>query len=641
MSAALRVHARDLRLQRPSGFRLALDELRLHAGERVACIGPSGCGKTTLVHLLTGILEPDAGEVQLDGRPLSRQPDAARRARRLAEVGFVFQEFELIESLTARENIGLPWRLGAPRPADADARIERLAAACGLTARLDAHPARLSQGERQRVALCRALVTEPALIVADEPTGNLDPGAARSALELLIEHAAAADAALLVVTHDHALLPHFDRVLVLPDGTFRDEGRAPTPVTSAGEMPDSPSVPRAAATRPRVTDLLGLAARHLRHHPLRSTVLVLCLAVAALLAPLGQLVVSRYEAQLVARAEATPLLAGPRGDRFDLVLGSLWFRRAALGETLPWGLTQRLVQRDEALLVPLHLRHTARGATVVATTPEYAERRGLRCAAGELPLLVGEVALGAALAERLELGVGDVLHSDPVELYDLRQPPTLRLAIVGVLAPRGDADDQIVLTGLATGWALDGLLHGHDTPDADDDALLIGQSDEHVAYSPALLQRQELDAADLADVHGHGDPAQRPVSAALLWPRSSKARTLLTSRINAAGDARVVSPRAVIDELLAHVLRLQGLVTGIAALLGLVAGLLTGLVLLLDARLRARESLTLDRLGAARGSVACLRALDAGLVLLAAAGLAAAGLLVAAWWLPDLARLLG
>ena len=199
------------------GFTLQVDEFDLAPGESLACIGPSGCGKTTLIRLLTGQLVPDAGEVNLDGAPLSTLSEEARRARRLREIGLVFQDFALLDYLDARENVLLPYRLSAELALDSAAkeRAEELARSTGVADLLGRKPAHLSQGERQRLALCRALVTEPKLVVADEPTGNLDPNTAAVAVDLLFAEVAARGASLLVVTHDHELLPRFDRVLDL------------------------------------------------------------------------------------------------------------------------------------------------------------------------------------------------------------------------------------------------------------------------------------------------------------------------------------------------------------------------------------------------------------------------------------------
>jgi putative ABC transport system ATP-binding protein len=211
----------DVRFRYPAagagdaGFALYVPELRVAKGERVAVVGPSGSGKTTLLHLIAGILVPDAGTIRVGETDVAGLSEARRRAFRVERVGLVFQELELLEYLDVLENVLLPYRIHpALRLGDeARERARRLADQLGIGHRLERAPRALSQGERQRAAVCRALVTRPPLLLADEPTGNLDPGNKRRVLDALFAVAAEAEATLLVVTHDHELLSSFDRAL--------------------------------------------------------------------------------------------------------------------------------------------------------------------------------------------------------------------------------------------------------------------------------------------------------------------------------------------------------------------------------------------------------------------------------------------
>ncbi|MEM6593760.1 MAG: ABC transporter ATP-binding protein [Pseudomonadota bacterium] len=196
-------------------FRLRVPEFSLKESERVAVVGPSGSGKTTLLNLIAGILTPETGQINVAGTELSGLSDAERRRFRASRIGFVFQDFALLDYLSARQNIFYPFRITPAMTLNDEARdrAERLAMACGIGDKLDRHPGGLSQGEQQRVAICRALVTQPKLILSDEATGNLDPESKARILDLLFEQAAEAGAAVLAVTHDHELLPRFERVL--------------------------------------------------------------------------------------------------------------------------------------------------------------------------------------------------------------------------------------------------------------------------------------------------------------------------------------------------------------------------------------------------------------------------------------------
>jgi putative ABC transport system ATP-binding protein len=193
--------------------------LEVGAGEHWAVTGPSGCGKTTLLRLLAGLLVPEAGEVRVGETRVSALDEAGRRRFRLRHVGLVFQTFELVPYLDARDNILLPYRVSGDLRLTGEIRdrAESLAEATGIRGLLARLPGELSQGERQRIALCRALVTCPAVILADEPTGSLDPGNQARAVDLLHEQARRAGATLVMVTHEPSLLGGFDHRGSLPD----------------------------------------------------------------------------------------------------------------------------------------------------------------------------------------------------------------------------------------------------------------------------------------------------------------------------------------------------------------------------------------------------------------------------------------
>ena len=197
------------------GFRLCIPELTFAEGAIAALIGPSGSGKTTLLNLVSGIALPQSGSVCVDEYEVSSLSDAARRAFRIRHVGFVFQDFELLEYLRVLDNILHPYRINRALrlTPGVRARARELAERTGLADKLRRKPDQLSHGEKQRAAICRALLTGPRLILADEPTGNLDPANKDRILDLLIRHARQAAATLLVVTHDLSLLERFDDVI--------------------------------------------------------------------------------------------------------------------------------------------------------------------------------------------------------------------------------------------------------------------------------------------------------------------------------------------------------------------------------------------------------------------------------------------
>jgi putative ABC transport system ATP-binding protein len=200
---------------REGEFELRVPRLELARGEQVGLIGPSGSGKTTLLHLVAGIEQPELGRIAVDGTAMSGLSDASRRAFRIRKLGLVFQEFALLEHLSVLDNVVLPYRITPALSLDATARdrARSLMERVGLAEAADRLVTHLSQGERQRVAVCRALVTEPSLLLADEPTGNLDPANKFRVIDILRDYAKEHDATLLTVTHDHDLLGRFPRVI--------------------------------------------------------------------------------------------------------------------------------------------------------------------------------------------------------------------------------------------------------------------------------------------------------------------------------------------------------------------------------------------------------------------------------------------
>jgi putative ABC transport system ATP-binding protein len=197
---------------------------RIVAGESVAVVGPSGAGKSTLLALLAGLDLPTSGHVVLNGANLSELDEDGRAGVRAESVGFVFQSFHLVPSLNALENVMLPLELAGKRDARTTARgiIEQV----GLKDRWSHYPSQLSGGEKQRVAIARAFATEPAVLFADEPTGNLDSQTGANIMELMFDLNRSSRTTLILVTHDHSLAERCDRILTLDAGLLVNDSEA-------------------------------------------------------------------------------------------------------------------------------------------------------------------------------------------------------------------------------------------------------------------------------------------------------------------------------------------------------------------------------------------------------------------------------
>jgi putative ABC transport system ATP-binding protein len=215
----------ELKFSYPEGgFHLDIDALSIQRGETVAVIGPSGTGKTTLLNLISGVAVPHSGSITTNGVQISTLDDRARRDFRIQHIGFIFQEFELLEYLSVLDNILLPYRISGALKLSAAVRQRagELADRVGLADKLGRNVLHLSQGERQRVAIARALLPDPALILADEPTGNLDPENTDRVLDIINTYVESNGATLVSVTHERHLLERFERVIDFSE--FRKAG---------------------------------------------------------------------------------------------------------------------------------------------------------------------------------------------------------------------------------------------------------------------------------------------------------------------------------------------------------------------------------------------------------------------------------
>ncbi|MGO8698940.1 MAG: metal ABC transporter solute-binding protein, Zn/Mn family [Limisphaerales bacterium] len=372
-------------------------------------------------------------------------------------------------------------------------------------------------------------------------------------------------------------------------------------------------------------NLLFLATRYLRFNKIKTAIMVFSVAVAVFLPLAVNLLVHDYQRDLLARADATPLLAGAPGSRFDLVLHALYFRRQPAHD-LTMGDVATINHSGLALAIPLLQKHSARGFPIVGTSLEYFDFRGLKAAKGEGLARVGDCVLGAAVAEKLGLNPGDKLMSDPENVFDLAGSYPVNLRVKGILAPAGTPDDAAIFTDYKTEWIILGLMHGHQDVTKTDDSLLLGRDATNVIASAAVLPFQEINDENLILFHTHGDESKFPVTAIIVAPRDVKSATILRGRYeDPKAVVQLLIPRQVIAETFDLVFRVKRFFDAQALLVGGAMALLLALVVLLSLRLRQGEVETMYKIGCARRTIFGM--LAAEIMVLLTAGVALALLL--------------
>ncbi len=374
-------------------------------------------------------------------------------------------------------------------------------------------------------------------------------------------------------------------------------------------------------------NVLLLALHYLRFNKIKTVILIFSVAVAVFLPLAVNLLVRDYQRDLLARANATPFVAGAPGSRLDLVLHALYFRGQPAHD-LTMGDVAAINHSGLALGIPILEKHAARGFPIVGTSLEYFDFRGLRVAQGEGLTRVGDCVLGAAVAGKLGLKPGDKLMSDPENVFDLAGSYPVNLRVKGMLAPAGTADDHAIFADYKTEWIILGIMHGHGKVTNMNPNVLLGSNANNVAVSDAVAPFQEITDENLILFHTHGDEAAFPVSAIIVVPHDPKSATILRGRYEDPKAAvQLLAPKRVLSETLDLVFRVKRFFDAQALLVGVATALLLMLVVLLSLRLRRGERETMFKIGCARWMILGMQTAEIFFVL--AAGIALAVLL--AW----------
>ncbi len=365
-----------------------------------------------------------------------------------------------------------------------------------------------------------------------------------------------------------------------------------------------------------------LAWRYLCYHRMKSVIMLLAMTVMLALPLTVHTLVRGLENNLMARANATPLVVGARGSRFDLTLHALYFKNKVPGE-MSMRTAQTINESGLALAIPLHRRFTAQGWPVVGTLLEYFDFRRLTVDSGRGLVRLGDCLLGSRVAHELKLAPDDYLISDPENVFDIAGSYPLNMRVTGVLSATGTADDDAVFTGIKTAWLIEGRAHGHqDTALTNSSDILLEQTAGKVVYNAALPQYTQVTENNIGSFHFHGDPLDFPVTAILAVPNSKKSETLLRGRYQNHKALQILVPSQIVEELVGVVFKIKRFLDANLVVVGMAVGLLFSLVVLLSLRLRQREMEIMFMLGCARGMTIRLQVAEIGMVLLVGAALA-------------------
>ncbi|MDP6356471.1 MAG: ABC transporter permease [Planctomycetota bacterium] len=366
---------------------------------------------------------------------------------------------------------------------------------------------------------------------------------------------------------------------------------------------------------------LLLAWRYLTYHRALAFILVICLTISMFLPLCVNLMVDYYERDLIQRSQATPLLIGARGNRYDLVLKSLYFT-AEQPETIAWSEVEMVLDSGRGIPIPLHVRYSAQRQPVAGTSPEYFEFRGLSPKDGTLPLMLGDAVLGAGVARKLNLNVGDYLLTDQASLYDLASVYPLKMKVVGILNETHSPDDHAVFVDYKTTWVIEGIGHGHTDLAAADRSVILKREEKNVVGNAAVLEYTEITRDNINEFHFHGDWANFPLTSVIVLPESVKSATLVKSQINASKTIQMLVPLEVIEELLGVVFRVKRFFDANFLLVAIATALFMVLVVMLSLRIRQREMETMFRIGCSRMTIFWLQVSELAIILLISAGLA-------------------
>ena len=351
-----------------------------------------------------------------------------------------------------------------------------------------------------------------------------------------------------------------------------------------------------------ISHALFLAYRYLRSTPFMTTILVLGLSIALYLPIFSYFAVETVQEKLVERGESSPILVGYKGDQFDITMNALYFR-GTVGDQIPMKVLLDLQARRDGIVIPLHIHHTASQSPIVSTSVEYFSVRNLLLQEGRTFAVLGEVVAGDTVAKEFSLSIGDTIRSDVRNLYNIAGAYPMTLRVVGILAPSETEDDKAFFVSSQTGWALDGLLHGHEAVTAKNALNPSAKQGENLEATAAIFLFPEITEGNRNTFHMHGELSEMPLDSVLFFPNDQKSHDQVLGELELSQLYHAVRPKLVVGSILSIVFRVQQALYGYFGVLCVSTISFLGLVFFLRYRLRAEEFALMQRIGGARNII--------------------------------------
>ena len=347
-----------------------------------------------------------------------------------------------------------------------------------------------------------------------------------------------------------------------------------------------------------MNDIFYMAWKYLQFNKGKTFVLIGSISLILFL-PAGLFVtVEQGGSKLTARAESTQILIGPKGSSSDLTLNALYFRRTTL-ESISFSEVSKVSETGLAYGIPLHLRFSVEEYPIVGTSLEYFDYRNLNIAEGRKFAMLGECVVGINVANAMSLSVGDHVYSTPAGAFDVAGTFPLKMPVVGILEPAGNADDNAVFADVKTAWVISGLAHGHQNiTETTDERSVIEKDEENIVVNASVLSYTEITPDNLDSFHFHGSPDEFPVDAVIVVPNDKKSGILLRGRYQETESSiQMIVPLTVINDLLNTVFVVRDYVILAGAGVAIAAFCVMSLVFVLSVRMRKREIETIKKIG--------------------------------------------